>query len=82
MTKLLNRLKEDWDIYTSEEEKGILSEYAHIGQLVIYGYMGEAFINLFCLNLLIQPTIFIPNSFIHQHFISSCCLCYNSNIYN
>ncbi|KAK0081781.1 hypothetical protein PV325_011573 [Microctonus aethiopoides] len=39
MTKLLNRLKEDWNIYTSEEEKRILNEYAHIGQLVIYGYM-------------------------------------------
>lgn len=41
ITKLLERLKEDWTIFTNEKEKRILNEYAYIGQLVVYGYIGD-----------------------------------------
>ncbi|KAK0071863.1 hypothetical protein PV326_000726 [Microctonus aethiopoides] len=37
--KLLDRLKEDWAIFTNEEDKHILNEYASTGQLIIYGYI-------------------------------------------
>lgn len=41
MIKLLDCLKEDWNLYTSVEEKRILNEHALIGQYIIYGYVGE-----------------------------------------
>lgn len=44
--KLLDRLKEDWAIFTNEEDKHILNEYASTGQLIIYGYIGGANISL------------------------------------
>ncbi|KAK0182760.1 hypothetical protein PV327_000861 [Microctonus hyperodae] len=39
MIKLLDCLKEDWDLYTSAEEKRILNEHALIGKFIIYGYV-------------------------------------------
>ncbi|KAK0164124.1 hypothetical protein PV328_002785 [Microctonus aethiopoides] len=44
ITKLLDRLKEDWTIFTNEKEKRILNEYAYVGQLVIYGYIVVVYI--------------------------------------
>ncbi|KAK0086050.1 hypothetical protein PV325_003987 [Microctonus aethiopoides] len=38
MKKLLNRLEEDWIIYTDKDEIRILNEYAHVGQFLTYGY--------------------------------------------
>lgn len=55
MTKLLEHLKEDWAMYTNEEEKRILNSYAHTGQFVIYGYVGmnNSLISLILIDLYI-----------------------------
>ncbi|KAK0074549.1 hypothetical protein PV326_012351, partial [Microctonus aethiopoides] len=39
MIKLLDCLKENWNLYTTVEEKRILNEHALIGQYIIYGYV-------------------------------------------
>ncbi|KAK0182188.1 hypothetical protein PV327_000350 [Microctonus hyperodae] len=71
--KLLERLKEDWSIYTNEKEKRILDDYAHTGQLVVYGYivivyatvvmfLTEPFIPKW-INFILQLNETVPNRF-------------------
>ncbi|KAK0072061.1 hypothetical protein PV326_000499, partial [Microctonus aethiopoides] len=55
MTKLLEHLKEDWAMYTSEEEKRILNSHAHTGQFVIYGYV--VFVYLATVVFLTEPLL-------------------------
>ncbi|KAK0164125.1 hypothetical protein PV328_002786 [Microctonus aethiopoides] len=73
ITKLLERLKEDWTIFTNEKEKRILNEYAYIGQLVVYGYIAVVYATLTMflteplmpkwINFILQLNETVPNKF-------------------